>query len=84
MKKQTFDLDWEYTEASGMMAMVFAQWQPVHLPHDLSITKARSAGYPTAAAAAMPGAASSPIARNSRYPRTGAGRACNWSSKASI
>jgi beta-galactosidase len=49
MMKRTFDSDWEYTEASGMMAMVFAQWQPVHLPHDLSITKARSAGYPTAA-----------------------------------
>jgi beta-galactosidase len=48
MNKQLFDLNWEYTETSGMMAMAFAQWQPVNLPHDLSITKPRSAGYPTA------------------------------------
>ncbi len=46
MKKQIFDLGWEYTEASGMM-MAFAQWQPVNLPHDLSITKPRNADYPT-------------------------------------
>ncbi|HMN61532.1 MAG TPA: hypothetical protein PJ988_14260, partial [Anaerolinea sp.] len=47
MNKQNFDLNWEYTEAGGMM-MAFAQWQPVNLPHDLSITKARSADYRTA------------------------------------
>jgi len=47
MNKQNFDLNWEYTEASGMM-MAFAQWQPVNLPHDLSITRERSAAYPTA------------------------------------
>jgi beta-galactosidase len=48
MNKQLFDLNWEYTETSGMMAMAFAQWQPVHLPHDLSITRPRNASYPTA------------------------------------
>ena len=48
MNKQTFDMDWEYSETTGMMAMAFAQWQPVNLPHDLSITKPRSASYPTA------------------------------------
>jgi beta-galactosidase len=47
MNKQAFDRNWEYTEAGGMF-MAFAQWQPVDLPHDLSITKPRSASYPTA------------------------------------
>lgn len=47
MKKILFDLDWEYTEATGMFSTAFAQWQPVHLPHDLSIHKPRSAAYPT-------------------------------------
>src|SRR5687767_494986 len=46
MNKQTFDLDWEYTESTGFSA-AFAQWQPVNLPHDLSIHKARDKGYPT-------------------------------------
>jgi beta-galactosidase len=46
MNKQTFDLDWEYTEATGFAA-AFAQWQPVNLPHDLSIHKARDKGHPT-------------------------------------
>ena len=45
MNKQSFDMNWEYTEMTGMMGMRFAQWQPVSLPHDLSITKPRSAGY---------------------------------------
>ena len=31
--KQTFDLDWEYTEATGF-ALGFAQWEPVNLPQD--------------------------------------------------
>ena len=48
MNKQSFDLNWEYNETTGMGAMFAAQWQPVNLPHDLSITKARSASYPTA------------------------------------
>jgi beta-galactosidase len=46
MNKQNFDLGWEYTEATGFAA-TFAQWQPVNLPHDLSITKARDQNYPT-------------------------------------
>ena len=48
MQKISFDLDWEFTEAAGMMAFAFAKWQPVSLPHDLSISKPRSAAYPTA------------------------------------
>jgi beta-galactosidase len=47
MNKQSFDLGWEYTEMSGFLAMALAQWQPVSLPHDLSITKPRSPSYPT-------------------------------------
>ena len=50
MKKQSFDLDWEYTESTGFLAMGSAQWQPVHLPHDLSIHKARSQSHPTGGA----------------------------------
>lgn len=49
MNKQNFDLEWEYAEATGF-ALGSAQWQPVHLPHDLSIRKARSQTYPTGAA----------------------------------
>jgi beta-galactosidase len=47
MNKQTFDLGWEYTEATGFFSVAFAQWQPVNLPHDLSIHKARNQSYPT-------------------------------------
>ena len=47
MNKLSFDLNWEYTETTGMMAMAMAVWQPVHLPHDLSISKARSESSPT-------------------------------------
>jgi beta-galactosidase len=47
MNKQIFDLDWEYTETTGMQAMAFAKWQSVNLPHDLSITKPRSENHPT-------------------------------------
>lgn len=47
MIKQTFDLGWEYTEASGMMALAFAQWQPVNLPHDAMISKPRAASNPS-------------------------------------
>jgi beta-galactosidase len=46
MNKQNFDLDWEYTEATGFAA-AFAQWQPIDLPHDLSINKPRDKSYPT-------------------------------------
>lgn len=48
MEKQNFNLDWEYTEASGVYAMQRAEWEPVNLPHDLAISKLRSAGNPTA------------------------------------
>jgi beta-galactosidase len=47
MIKQSFDLDWEYSEASGMMAQFFAQWQPVNLPHDAMIGKPRAASNPS-------------------------------------
>ena len=47
MNRQNFDLGWEITEATGMTAMAFAKWQPVNLPHDLSITKVRSQNHPT-------------------------------------
>jgi beta-galactosidase len=47
MIKRAFDGDWEFTEASGMFAMMFAQWEPVTLPHDASITKPRNAQHPT-------------------------------------
>ena len=47
MNKQSFDLGWEYHDAVGMFAAMSAQWQPVNLPHDVSITKARDASYPT-------------------------------------
>jgi beta-galactosidase len=47
MIKRSFDLDWEYSEASGMMAQFFAQWQPVNLPHDAMIGKPRAANNPS-------------------------------------
>jgi beta-galactosidase len=47
MIKRSFDGDWEFTEMTGMFAMMFAQWQPVTLPHDASIAKPRNAQYPT-------------------------------------
>jgi beta-galactosidase len=48
MKKQNFDLNWEYSEASGFAALFnpFA-WQPVTLPHDAMISKPRAVGNPT-------------------------------------
>jgi beta-galactosidase len=49
MNKQLFDLGWEFTEATGF-SLGFAQWQPVHLPHDLSIQKPRSQTHPTGGA----------------------------------
>jgi beta-galactosidase len=49
MKKQIFDLGWEYTEATGF-ALSFAQWEPVNLPHDLSIHKPRSQTHATGGA----------------------------------
>ena len=47
MKKQCFDQGWEYSEASGLMAMFMpALWQPVNLPHDAMIRKPRDASNP--------------------------------------
>jgi beta-galactosidase len=47
MNKQTFDLGWEYSEVTGFMGRSAASWQAVNLPHDISITKARSASHAT-------------------------------------
>jgi beta-galactosidase len=47
MIKQFFDLDWQYSEVFGMMALVSGQWQPVNLPHDAMISKPRAAGHPS-------------------------------------
>lgn len=47
MIKKPFDAGWECNEMHGMMAMLFAQWQPVNLPHDASISKPRSADNPS-------------------------------------
>jgi beta-galactosidase len=47
MNKQIFDLGWEYTETTGMMAMMLAKWQKVNLPHDAMIAKPRQAANPT-------------------------------------
>ena len=49
MKKQSFDLGWEYHEQVGMFAHMFAEWKPVNLPHDGSINKPRNGSYPTGA-----------------------------------
>lgn len=47
MKKQCFDQGWEYSEASGLMALFMrVPWQPVNLPHDAMISKPRAAGNP--------------------------------------
>lgn len=47
MIKTNFDLGWEFTDQSGMFAAFMAQWQPVNLPHDASISRPRNASYPT-------------------------------------
>ncbi|NLE45582.1 MAG: glycoside hydrolase family 2 protein [Chloroflexi bacterium] len=52
MNKQSFDLGWEYSEATEMMAGWSAQWQPVDLPHDAMISKPRSASNPSGGAGA--------------------------------
>ena len=84
MKKQNFDLGWEYTEATGFRAMFDPSiWQPVTLPHDAMIGKPRSAEQPIRQpAAAISPAASPTTARSSLSPRSGAGRACSSSLKA--
>ena len=50
MNKQPFDMGWEYMEGGGMFAVVQGQWQPVNLPHDLSIHKARNQNHSTGSA----------------------------------
>ena len=47
MKKENFDLGWEYSELSGF-ALLFNPhaWQPVRLPHDAMIAKPRAEGNP--------------------------------------
>jgi len=47
MNKQVFDTGWEFHEMQGLAAMLYAQWQPVNLPHDASILKPRSASNPS-------------------------------------
>ena len=48
MKKQSFDLNWEYTEATGFAALFNpSAWWPVILPHDAMISKPRVADNPS-------------------------------------
>ena len=47
MIKQAFDAGWEYTEGGTFFATLLAQTQPVTLPHDASIGKARRADHPS-------------------------------------
>lgn len=47
MNKHPFDLAWQYAEAYGEMALAFAQWQPVNLPHDAMIARPRAASNPS-------------------------------------
>jgi beta-galactosidase len=47
MKKQLFDQDWEFTEATGFAALFNpTAWQPVILPHDAMIAKPRTPDSP--------------------------------------
>jgi beta-galactosidase len=51
MRKQNFDLSWEYTEVSGFAAIFNpGAWHPVTLPHDAMIGKPRAAGNPSGSA----------------------------------
>ncbi len=47
MIKQTFDAGWEYAEGGTYMGMLLTPTQPVTLPHDASIGKARRADHPS-------------------------------------
>ncbi len=47
MLKQKFNDSWEMAEATGFFGLRFAEWRPVTLPHDISITKPRDAKHPT-------------------------------------
>ena len=47
MQRTSFDADWEYSVHAGMSVPPGAEWTPVHLPHDVSIERPRSAAHPT-------------------------------------
>src|SRR5947209_11948696 len=47
MIKQAFDGGWEYTEGGTFLGTLLAPMQPVTLPHDASIGKARRADHPS-------------------------------------
>ncbi|MDY8025490.1 glycoside hydrolase family 2 TIM barrel-domain containing protein [Paenibacillus polymyxa] len=49
MKKQLFDMDWEYHEFGFMPLEMTAivPWQPINLPHDACIVKPRDAKNPS-------------------------------------
>src|SRR2546425_12112228 len=47
MIKQTFDAGWEYAEGGTYFGMLLTPTQPVTLPHDASIGKARRADHPS-------------------------------------
>ena len=48
MLKQSMDRDWEYVTHTGLQPPRDATWEPVSLPHDVSITRERDAAFPTA------------------------------------
>jgi beta-galactosidase len=47
MIRQSFDLGWEYTIDAGGYPFHSAEWNPVNLPHDASITRPRSVAHTT-------------------------------------
>ncbi len=47
MHRHIFDSDWEYSEETGLLAMMNAQWTPVDIPHDAMIGKPRSPDNPS-------------------------------------
>src|SRR5947209_11632778 len=55
MIKQAFDGGWEYTEGGTFLGTLLAPMQPVTLPHDASIGKARRADHPSGPGGAYAG-----------------------------
>lgn len=53
MNKELFDQGWEFSEASGILAMFNPQWQAINLPHDAMIAKPRAADNPSGGAGAF-------------------------------
>jgi beta-galactosidase len=47
MQRTSFDLGWEYTADAGLYPLFNAEWTPVNLPHDASISRPRSAAHTT-------------------------------------